>query len=111
MAMSILSCFSVEEIYEIISNSNAKSFKKVSGVGGKIANRIINELKQKKSFKLNSSEDHTSNFSENNDILEDACAALVGLGFKSSTSLEILKKVYRENIALEELITKALKHL
>ena len=42
-----MSHLEVEEIINSISNANAKIFSSVSGVGNKLATRIINELKEK----------------------------------------------------------------
>ena len=47
MALNIMTKLEMNEIIESINNENSKSFVTVSGVGNKLANRIINELKER----------------------------------------------------------------
>ena len=47
MALNIMNKLEMNEIIESINNENSKIFLNVSGVGNKLANRIINELKEK----------------------------------------------------------------
>ena len=47
MALNIMAKLEINEIIESINNENSKIFLGVTGVGNKLANRIINELKEK----------------------------------------------------------------
>ena len=47
MALNIMTKMEMNDIIESINNEDSKSFVSVSGVGNKLANRIINELKKK----------------------------------------------------------------
>ena len=47
MVLNIMTKLEMNEIIESINNENSKSFVTVSGVGNKLANRIINELKER----------------------------------------------------------------
>ena len=47
MALNIMTKMEMNDIIESINNEDSKSFVAVSGVGNKLANRIINELKEK----------------------------------------------------------------
>ena len=90
---------------------HSKSFLSVSGVGSKLANRIINELKEKikkKSFGI------TSNISlVNKDNFNDLVSCLFNLGYSRKVCELTADKVINENkkMNLEQLIPVALKYL
>jgi Holliday junction DNA helicase RuvA len=89
IGLTILSTMSVEEIYTAISMANPLPFKKVSGVGTKVAERIITELKGKKfsaEFKpfAGSGKNNTSPIRPTS--LSETIAALVSLGYQRADS-------------------------
>jgi Holliday junction DNA helicase RuvA len=101
----------LDEIVESINNENSKTFLSVSGVGNKLANRIINELKEKirkKSFNVT----QTNNSIEKNNY-NDLVSCLINLGYPIKTCEITAEKVINDNKteSLEKLIPVALKYL
>ncbi len=111
MALNILSQMSRNEIIESISSENHQFFTSISGVGNKLAMRIVNELKEKikkKNILINPSlKGKTSN------LFIDLVSCLENLGYPNKTSQEICTRVINENKEkeLQVLIPIALKYL
>ena len=87
-ARMILSALSPSELCNVISSGNEKLLKMVKGIGLKTAQRIIVELKDKIQ---NIGVESTGNVSTpisaaNNEIYEEAVAALTMLGFAQAPS-------------------------
>jgi Holliday junction DNA helicase RuvA len=111
MALNIMTKMELDEIVESINNENSKTFLSVSGVGNKLANRIINELKEKirkKSFNVT----QTNNSIEKNNY-NDLVSCLINLGYPIKTCEITAEKVINDNKteSLEKLIPVALKYL
>jgi Holliday junction DNA helicase RuvA len=111
MALNIMTKMELDEIVESINNENSKTFLSVSGVGNKLANRIINELKEKirkKSFNVPQS----NNSIEKNNY-NDLVSCLLNLGYPIKTCEITAEKVINDNKteSLEKLIPVALKYL
>ena len=111
MALNIMTKMELDEIVESINNENSKIFLSVSGVGNKLANRIVNELKEKirkKSFNI----PKAINSLENNNF-NDLVSCLFNLGYPIKTCEITADKVINENktASLEKLIPVALKYL
>ena len=77
-ARMILSTYSAEEIVNYIITADVPSLQNVKGIGGKTAQRIIIDLKDKVG-----KEKETSDllFTQDNTIKEEALSALLALGF------------------------------
>lgn len=111
IGIAILSDFSPEQVSLYIASADAKSLSKASGVGPKLANRIILELKDKVGAAgaeipvlqgVAAATEHTNT--------KDAIDALCSLGFtRSEASLAIGK--LDPNMSTENLIRDALKTL
>lgn len=111
MALNIMTKIELDEIVESINNENSKTFLSVSGVGNKLANRIINELKEKirkKSFNV----PKANNSIEKNNY-NDLVSCLLNLGYPIKTCEVTAEKVVNDNktASLEKLIPVALKYL
>ncbi len=111
MALNIMTKMELDEIVESINNENSKIFLSVSGVGNKLANRIINELKEKirkKSFNVPKA---INSIEKNN--YDDLVSCLLNLGFPMKTCEITAEKVINEykTANLEKLIPVALKYL
>ena len=111
MALNIMTKIELDEIVESINNENSKTFLSVSGVGNKLANRIINELKEKirkKSFNV----PKVNNSIEKNNY-NDLVSCLLNLGYPIKTCELTAEKVVNDNktASLEKLIPVALKYL
>ncbi|MDR3220019.1 MAG: Holliday junction branch migration protein RuvA [Dysgonamonadaceae bacterium] len=111
-ARMVLSSIATYELESIISSGNANALKTVKGIGGKTAERIIIDLKDKVKI---SGESATSSAAANpaNEAAKEAVSALTMLGFNQLASQKIIDKIYKINPALsvEDFIKQALKML
>lgn len=115
-ATAILSVLTPNQLTSAIMAQDKSVFKQVSGVGGKIAERILVELKNNYSFgeldiKSSSASPATGQISHENSITADAIDALTGLGINRADAFNIVNKIYHENndINLNDLIKKSLQ--
>lgn len=107
-ARMILSSLTPEDLEEVIVSGNDRLLKSVKGVGGKTAQRIIVDLKDK--IKPGDST-LVSMVGQAGQVMDEALSALVMLGFSQQMSQKALQKVFKEDPAasLEAAIKKALK--
>lgn len=114
-ARMILSALTPSELCNVISSGNDKLLKTVKGIGLKTAQRIIVDLKDK----ISTTDIGTSTTSApisitaNNEIYEEAIAALTMLGFAQAPSQKIVAAILKEEpeAAVEKVIKLALKRL
>jgi holliday junction DNA helicase RuvA len=92
-ARMLLSSLSPEEIESAILTGNVALLQSVKGIGGKSAQRIIIELKDK----LNKGADQGITLIQTGSVKEDALAALVTLGFARNTAEKVLDQIVRNN--------------
>ena len=110
IARMILSSLTVEQLENAISSGNEIPLKSVKGIGGKTAQRIIVDLKDKikgAGLSLNLSVPVSgANY-------DDAASALVMLGFSMQQSQKALQKLFSDNptLSTEQAIKLALKML
>lgn len=107
-ARMIQSSLSPSELENSIATSNVNSLKSVKGIGAKTAQRIIVDLKDK----IKAPSDSLSiQIPANNEIFNEALAALVMLGFSQQASQKVLKKLLStsQSLNVEDVIKKALK--
>lgn len=109
----ILSSMQPVEVVSAITNGDVPSFQRVKGIGGKTAQRIILELKDKVG-KASSGVQAISSGIVSNNAAQEALSALVMLGFSRSQAQTVLQKIVRTHEGtptVEGLIKEALKHL
>lgn len=109
IARMVLSSMSVDEFSQAIASNNVSQFKSVKGVGGKTAQRIIVDLKDKIKLADDTLLQQTGQVT--GETFDEALAALVMLGFSQQASQKTLKSLFARNSALtvEQAIKQALK--
>ena len=107
MALKVLDIGRVTDIKKAISSSNVLYIKQASGVGQKVAERIIIELKNKV-FVENSADSELGNMLSKIDQSDEAVQALMSLGFSQNDAAKALMNVDR-SLPIEEQIKVALK--
>lgn len=117
-ARTILSSYSVVELCNIIVNKQDGLLKKIKGIGGKTAQRIIVELEDKLQNSELLATGPTTLFSEQpaksaslTPAGEEAIAALVMLGFAPAPTKKVVKQLIEKDSSLsaEGIIKMALK--
>ena len=107
-ALSIMSVASVERLALAIVTGDTKTITKAAGVGPKVAQRVILELKDK--IKTNEAIDSGSiQDIDTGDIKTEAVSALVVLGYSQQEANNAVSKSNGENV--EDLVKEALKKL
>lgn len=104
-ALGVLNAASIETIYQAITNNDIALLTKVSGIGKKIAQKIILELKDK----VDDIQADSSAHSSANGVL--AIDALVALGYSEREVREVIKKLNSSYDDTQELVKMALKEL
>lgn len=109
-AMNIISTLGSEKIKSAIIKKDSKAFSSISGIGSKVADKIIIELADKvKSMQVGDiGEDYSPN--KYLQIQNEAIEALVALGYTKKTAESLVSKVeLNEDMKSDELIKLALK--
>ena len=114
-ARMILSALSPNELINVISNENANLLKSVKGIGLKTAQRIIVDLKDKikTGAVAAASTGGTATLPANNEVMDEAVAALTMLGFAQGPSQKVVIGILKEepSAPVEQVIKLALKRL
>ena len=121
MALNILSVFSPSELATAIAAQDKKAITAVSGVGPKLAERLVTELKNKvaklptSSFvaPIHSGTTKSKTPATHASVLEDAVSALTHLGYQRSEAFAAAARVLQEapDTKLDTLIKTSLQQL
>jgi holliday junction DNA helicase RuvA len=116
LAMGIISGIPVHDLLQAISRGDVVKLVGIPGVGRKMAERLILELKEKVIKKMTREQipaaDDRDNAGEM--IKEDVLSALVNLGYKNNTAKDAVDRVMQlseEELTLDTLLKKTLKIL
>ena len=114
VALGILSAITVESLCKAIQNKQTTVLTKLPGIGKKSAERLILELKDKVAFAAadDAAEILTLDMegSVGDDMMSEAQAALVALGYSQAEIAPVIKKATKCKTT-EEVIKFALKQL
>lgn len=106
--LNILALGSLEEIKKAIVQGDLTFLTKVSGIGKKIAERIIVELKEKiKAGQLETGSDLKTGQAHLGDVIE----ALIGLGYGAAEARSALNKVAGGEEDISKILKAALREL
>ena len=116
MSMNILSGISVQEMLRAISSGDVRKLISIPGLGKKLAERLILELKEKVVKKMMAEDVPAIDGQQkiNEIIREDVLSALINLGYKSNIAQAALDKVLyisAKELAMDQLLKKTLKIL
>jgi Holliday junction DNA helicase RuvA len=116
ISMNILSGISARDLLNAISSGNVGKLVNIPGVGKKMAERLILELKEKviKKMMIEKASESGVGVIADDMIMEDVLSALVNLGYKSNVARDALDKVLRsseEKLGMDKLLKKTLKLL
>ena len=125
IAMGILNKFSISEVINAIKSQNKKLICSVPGIGQKMSDRLILELKSKLKSKIQFEEEKVQDKfeikdSEINKMMEDLQLTLQSLNYKNKEINTILPILIKEvdlldkkenNLSFEKLLKLAMHHL
>lgn len=113
VALAIMSALDMDELRLAILSEDYKAITKANGVGQKMAQRVVMELKDK--IKLEDMTTYQSYISDepmHDDAVSETAQALTALGYTNSEALKAIKKVTDyQNLSTEQLLKEALKKM
>ena len=123
VALSILNTLNANELLRAIRMKNELAFSSVSGIGSRMAQRLVVELSGRKDLAILEDEavieirdennEQTLNIIKRKEIQQDALSALQNLGFKSVEAKSAIDKIVAEDHINDasELVKEALRSL
>ena len=113
LALGVLSNLSPEELKKAIMENDISKLNGTPGIGKKTAQRIIIDLKEKISSRVEIPEKVLT--TEETFLIEEGIRALISLGCDKKEALKAVKTAYTnvkdKKVGLEELVKDALKQL
>ncbi|MBR3865335.1 MAG: Holliday junction branch migration protein RuvA [Clostridia bacterium] len=110
-ALAILGTITPEKLSLCIVTGDEKALCAAPGVGKKLAQRVILELKDKITAVQTEGTELPTEIVGAADNLEDALSALIALGYQRHAAAVALKGLEKKGFTTEELIREALKKL
>jgi len=110
ISISILGHMTLSDLHLAVDHADTKAITKIPGIGKKMAERLILELRDK--FQKSSKEKISLPFKEAKGVVGDAMNALMNLGYKAPDAQQAVLKIVSERgeePSLAELISLALK--
>lgn len=113
-ALSLIGHMTIEQFHSAVGNGDVQAISKVPGIGKKIAERLILEMRDKLS---KASKSFSMEFIESNphaQKISDAINALMNLGYNQATAHKAINKSLKtlpDATELPILITEALKNV
>lgn len=110
-ALSILSCTTPPSFILSVVTKDDKTLSKAQGIGKKLAQRIILELKDKfKDYEFANEKEEDKREFLDKDVSKEAIAALLTLGYTKQEAIQAVKRVEGAS-SVEDYIKGALKFL
>lgn len=115
MAQRILSGMSIADFKQFVLAEDARGLMRIKGVGQKMAQRLILELRDKMGAIVpDAGEDGVPMDGKAMSVLEEATTALVGLGATPLQARKVVAQVFRgegEGLSVEEVIKRSLRQM
>lgn len=112
VALGIISNVNASDICVAIATDNVATLKKIPGIGPKMAQKIIFELKDKVvKDQILQTENKISKISKNNNNINEAITALEVLGYSQKEINEVLSSIQLIDDSVEGIIKEILKHM
>lgn len=109
-ALGLLSRLSISELYLAIQHEDVTAISRAPGVGKKMAQKLILELKDKLAqFVMDASEPVTEDVSNRRSLEADAVEALTTLGYGLTESRQLVARVISSADTVEEVLKLALR--
>ncbi len=110
VALAVLGVLSPSELNQSIATQDKAMIARTPGVGPKVAQRIVQELKDKAPEGVFVVSDHTASASRE---LEDALSALTNLGYPQATAFSVLQRLRQADPdgGVQDLIKGALREM
>ena len=110
VAMNVLSCLTPSDIQGAIDTKDKTVFARVSGIGPKLAERMLLELKNK-TFSASGTSAASSSVKLDHNIIDEASQALVNLGISKNEAVNLVKNIMQNspNATIDQVIRNALQ--
>lgn len=114
--LSILSVMSGNDLRYAVMAGDSKAISKAPGVGGKTAQKVILELKDKLKiedvFAVEDTIEVSNATGDNTDIINEAVMALAALGYSQTDAMKAVRQCeITEDTIVEDLLKRALKKM
>jgi len=114
VAQAVLDTLTPSEFCLAVATGDFKAISRSKGVGSKLAQRIVLELKDKvaKDYKaIDKADDFEPVNVPAGYVLNDAASALMVLGYSPKEAADAVRKVYKDGLTLEETVRLALRQV
>ena len=112
LALNILSGIAAEDLARALRNGDQVRLVAIPGVGRKLAERMIVELKEKFATLTPTTIDSTAKPEASSQKMQDAVSALINLGYKKPEIEKIVREVLKNGeLSLEEVLRETLRHM
>ena len=111
VALSILTALTTDNIMLAIAAQDKAAFKAVSGIGPKLAERIVVELKSKVGEMPATKPVTGKTVSMKSEVLSDVVSALTNLGYNRTMAFEIAARNSKPGASVESVLKECLKEL
>jgi Holliday junction DNA helicase RuvA len=112
LALNILSGIPAEELARALRNGDQVRLVSIPGVGKKLAERMIVELKDKFATYTPATVDSTAKSEASPQKMQDAVSALINLGYKKLEIEKTVRDVLKNDaLSLEDVLRETLQHM
>ena len=112
LALNILSGIAAEELARALKNSDQPRLLAIPGVGRKLAERMIVELKDKFANLAAPSSESADALAAPSQTMQDAVSALINLGYKKPEIEKTVREVLKNGaVSLEDVLRETLRQM